>query len=244
MTMATLCAMGETVIADEQGLRLAGGLRNRCGALPGHPATGAQAVQQPPPGRGTDDYQGSAPTTHSDITRTAGALPDGTVFFVEIRPAVDDRPVGVSGMIVLDIHGVPNAVGPMQISFDSWWDTSLEDGLYRTSAGGHLVQIEFYDHVFEALGPDAEETIRSSIRGSMRRGYPALEVDPPFRWATDDELPTQMGVQFRTFEVRRGCSDLAAACSRDRTLQVIPLEQLYFPAPPWPDLVEVVVRSG
>ena len=175
---------------------------------------------------------------------TGGALPDGTEFLVRVEPAVDDRPVGVSGMIVLDIDGVTNAVGPVQISFNSWWDTRLEDGLYRTSAGGHFVQIEFYDHILEALGPNAEQIIRSSIRGSMGRGYPVLEVDLPFRWATDDELPAQMGVQFRTFEVRRGCSDLAAACSPDRTVQVIPLEALYFPAPPWPDAAEVVVTSG
>lgn len=186
----------------------------------------------------------SVTTTEHPLTRTSGALPDGTVFYVETSPAVDDRPVGVSGMIVLEIDGVPNAVGPVQLGFNSWWETSYDDGLYRTSAGGHFVQIEFYDHVLEALGPNAEELIRSSIRGSLERGYPVLEVEPPFRWAQDDELPAQMAVTFESFEVRRGCSDLAVACSSGREVQVIPVDRIYHPARAWPDHVEVEVSSG
>lgn len=180
-------------------------------------------------------------TAHPEFGLTGGALPDGTPFLVEVRPALDDDVVGISGAIMLEGQG---PVGVLQFAFSSWDGTSYEDGLYRISAGGHFVQIDFYDQILDALGSGAETIIRSSIRGGIAKGYPMLEVEPPFRWATDDELPLQMGVQFKTFEVRRGCSELAVACSPDEIVQVIPVDRLYAPAPVWPGDVEVEVIGG
>lgn len=51
-----------------------------------------------------------------------------------------------------------------------------------------------------------------------------------------------MEVQYETFVVRRGCSELAVACSLTRAVQVIPGDRVFAPAPRWPDL-DVWVES-
>jgi hypothetical protein len=119
---------------------------------------------------------------------------------------------------------------------------SFEDGVYRIPAGG-AVHIDFYDHILEELGDEAEELIQASITGATRFDkFPVLTLEPPFRWATDDELPISMEVQYRHFVVRRGCGDLAVACNETRGLQVIPIDTQELPLAAWTN-IEVFVES-
>jgi hypothetical protein len=62
-----------------------------------------------------------------------------------------------------------------------------------------------------------------------------LRLDPPFRWASDYEGRVPMEVVFETFAVRRGCDEIAVACSSRGGVQVIPLDRLRSIAPLWND---------
>lgn len=150
-----------------------------------------------------------------------GALPDGTRFLVTVDPGVADDWSGSTAGVVIEIEGEPGSVGMLEFHLASNEEYSFADGLYRIPAAGRLVTIDFDDRVLEALGVDAPEIITSSIRGAEEAGHPVLEVDHPFRWAEEGELTTYMETRYPTLSVRRGCSDLAAACSPDRAVQVI-----------------------
>jgi hypothetical protein len=193
--------------------------------LPVAPPTPTTSTVEPTP----------RPTITTGRSTFSAALPDGNTFTVDISPAVDETIVSINaGPIVMDIDGVPVVVGSTQVSLDPYEGTSFSDGVYRTSADGRFVQIEFRAHVLDSLGPDAESVIRNSITAISRNGYPVLHLEEPFRWGDDDQFPAQMGVRFETFEVRRGCGELAVACNETRAVQVIPLDRLVSPAPEWP----------
>lgn len=153
--------------------------------------------------------------------RVVASLPNGTEFLVTVAPPMADDWLESTGSIVMDIEGLPVSVGSVSFSNEPNTEYSYEDGQYRIPAAGYLVEIAFEDHVLQALGPDAEEVVRSSIRGSSEFGFPVLHVGEPFRWASDDQSSIEMSTRFSTFEVRRGCSDIAVVCSPDGDLQVI-----------------------
>jgi hypothetical protein len=153
--------------------------------------------------------------------RVVASLPNGTEFLVTVSPPMADDWIESTGSIVMDIEGAPTTVGDVSFRNEPNAEYSYEEGRYRIPAAGYLVEVAFGEHVLRALGPDAEEVIRSSIRGSSEFGFPVLQVDEPFRWGSDDQSPTEMSIRFSTFEVRRGCSDLAVVCSPEGDLQVI-----------------------
>ena len=153
--------------------------------------------------------------------RVVASLPNGTEFLVTVEPPMADDWLGSTGTIVMDIEGLPASVGSVFFRNEPNTEYSYEEGLYRIPAAGYLVEIRFHDHVLRALGPHAEEIITSSIRGSSEFGFPVLHLDDPFRWGSDEQSPTKMATRFSTFEVRRGCSDLAVVCSPEGDLQVI-----------------------
>jgi hypothetical protein len=172
-----------------------------------------------------------------------GFLPDGTEYTVFIEGVVGETTEGVSAGIVIDVDGAPNSVGIATFpTGDTELGYSLEDGVYRIPAGG-AVHIEFYDHILEELGNGAADVIQTSITGVTRFDqFPVLTLEPPFRWASDDELPLSMEVQYRHFVVRRGCGDLAVACNETRGLQVIPIDTQDLPVEAWNN-IEVFVES-
>lgn len=153
--------------------------------------------------------------------RVVASLPNGTEFLVTIDPPIADGWLESTGSIVMDIEGLATSVGAVTFRNEPNTEYSYEVGRYRIPAAGYLVEITFEEHVLRALGPDAEDIIRSSIRGSSEFGFPVLHIDEPFRWGSDDQSPTEMSTRFRTFEVRRGCGDLAVVCSPEGDLQVI-----------------------
>lgn len=171
-------------------------------------------------------------TAPSGESRTAASLPNGVEFLVTVDPGVADEWLGSTGTIVMDIEGLPASVGSVDFLTEPNSEYSYSDGRYRIPAAGHLVVIDFHDHVLRALGGEAHQIVTSSIRGRSEFGFPVLRLDGPFRWGTDDQSPVRMTVRFSTFEVRRGCDEFAATCSADRTLQVIWRAQELASAPP------------
>lgn len=153
--------------------------------------------------------------------RVVASLPNGTEFLVTVAPPMAHDWLESTGSIVMDIDGQSSPVGSVSFRNEPNTEYSYEEGRYRIPAAGYLVEIAFQEHVLRALGPDAEDVIRSSIRGSSEFGFPVLHVDEPFRWGSDVQSPTEMSTRFSTFEVRRGCSDLAVVCSPEGDLQVI-----------------------
>lgn len=177
-----------------------------------------------------------------------GALPDGTEYVVTVNPGLVNEWHGSSAGIVIEYEGSAAAVGMVRFQQTSLDDYSFEDGVYRVPAGEHLVEIEFYDHILEHLdqirylGQDAETTIINSISGGEAGGLPILEVNAPFRWGLDDELPYTMETRYSTFSVRRGCSRYAAACSEDGKVQVLWRPAELSSAPQW-RLPQVTVET-
>ena len=182
------------------------------------------------------------PTGPASFTHD-GFLPDGTRYVLHVEGLDVGLPTGASAGIVIDIDGSPNAIGITQFfAHGTIAEYSFDDGLYRIPGTGGA-QIDFYDHVLDALGPDAEEVIRSSIR-EHPLGFPVLELLPPFRWATDDDLPLEMEVHYQDFVVRRGCGGLAAACSTNHAIQVIPNDSASLPGSVWADLQVFIESTG
>lgn len=180
------------------------------------------------------------PTAPASFTHD-GFLSDGTRYVLHVEGLDVGLPTGAWAGIVIDIDGSPNAVGITQFfAHGTIAEYSFDDGLYRIPGTGGA-QIDFYDHVLDALGPDAEEVIRSSRR-EHPLGFPVLELVPPFRWATDDDLPLEMEVLYQDFVVRRGCGGLAAACSTDHAIQVIPIDSVSMPGAVWDEL-QVFIES-
>lgn len=176
-----------------------------------------------------------APAPASDVesrSRTIGSLPDGTQFLVTVEPAVPDDWLGSTAVIVTEILGMPATVGRVSFLTERIAGYSFENGRYRVAAGSHLVEVDFEDHILEALGPDAEQVITTSIRGGSEFEFPVLFLDDPFRWGSDRQSPVHMATRFATFDVRRGCDDVAAACSSDGSLQVIWTAHDFASAPP------------
>lgn len=162
-----------------------------------------------------------------------GALPDGTPFLVTVTPGLPNEWHGSSGAVVIDVEGSAQAVGIVRFHTEPTGDTGYVDGVYRIPAGGHEVSIEFYEHILDLLGPDTVQVITGSIGGGAEEGLPVLELEPPFRWATDGELPILMETMYSTFSVRRGCSQFAAACTEAGGLQVIWRPSELSGAPQW-----------
>ncbi len=55
------------------------------------------------------------------------------------------------------------------------------------------MRIAIYPEVVEALG---DSFLSDAITPGDRSKLPTLELAPPLRWATDEEVPLQMEVQY------------------------------------------------
>lgn len=176
------------------------------------------------------------------VSSTGGALPDGTPFVVKVEPGLPNEWHGSSAQIVMEVKGEPVSVGVVEFHPAANDVYAFEDGTYRVPAAGHLVTIDFHDHILEELGTEAEKIINTSIRGDTTAGLPVLRLNFPFEWAEDTvQMPT-METRFSTFTVRRGCSTYAAACSDESEVQVIWSPSELSSAPQW-RLPQVTVES-
>ena len=205
--------------------------------------TPPEAIPPPSSSTTTSTTTPRPSTAKEPPARLSAALPDGTTFVVIVDPARSEDVTDISAGIMMELEEGPVPAGTVVFHLLTPADEyAYQYGHYGIPAAGILVTINFNPEVLEALGPDAEAIIRDSVRGSVAAGYPTLLLEPPFRWATDTELPLQMEVTFETFAVRRGCDDLAVACSAFGGVQVIPVDRLWSGAPPW-DGAQVWIES-
>jgi hypothetical protein len=108
--------------------------------------------------------------------------------------------------------------------------TVLEDGRLVLTTDEWVVEIDIADDIQRELGPDAETILVSSMTARTVNGLPVLDLEPPFRFASDFEIPVQMMVEYQNFLVMRGCNDdLGAVCSATRAIQVVPSSALFAP---------------
>lgn len=175
---------------------------------------------------------------------TRAALPDGTLFDVYLDPPRIEDLSGISAGIIIELDDGTSPVAGILFFSRGRIETTRWDGTtFQIRTGSDSAELEVYQHVIEAIGPGYEEVFASGIVGSEMAGYPVMELASPFRWANDEEIPLQMEVAFDTFVVRRGCGELAAACSPTHNTQVIPSTSVFSPAPPWIEGQQVWIES-
>lgn len=158
-----------------------------------------------------------------DVREIGGALPDGTPYVVRFDTPVDPTVEGISAAIILD----DESEQPGVIGISSYFpEGAPEPGLdslnrYTIRSGQGGVTIAIYDEIADGFD-DLEAFLDTHIQPGAESKLPNLELSPPLRWAADDEIPLTMEVMYDGFVVRRGCGDLAVACSEAGAVQVIP----------------------
>jgi len=192
-------------------------------------------------------------------TQIEGRLPDGRGYRASFSPGfAGEEPEGVFAAIVISL----DQVGP---SFDgeecaspcspvlgittfhqrSGQEPAYVNGAYEASSGDWTMKIAVYPSIIEAWGVDIGDRLLESIAPiDAEGGLPAFELSDPLRWATDDEIPLQMEVGYPSFVVRRGCEPSNVACSPSSSVQVIPTDVVYAPAPAWEHNREVVISDA
>ena len=156
------------------------------------------------------------------VSRTEASLPNGTQFVVIVEPGVADDWIETNATIVVELDGEILPAGRLRFFRDVSNDRYLyEDGSYRIPAAGLLVVLDLDQEIQRRLGSQVQEIVTNSVRATSESGHPVLRLREPFSWASDDTSQAVMAVRFSTFEVRRGCGERAAACSPEKSLQVI-----------------------
>ena len=165
-------------------------------------------------------------------TEVSGALPDGTAYTVGFDRPVATGVEGINGVVMFDVDGRSQVLGITRF----WPNRSasgarLDDLTYTVSVDGWSVSIAVYPEVAELI-PDLAGLMTSSITPGVGGTLPTLRLASPLRWAAEDEVPSSMEVLYKAFVVRRGCGQLAVACSVTGAVQVISADQIRSPADP------------
>jgi len=213
--------------------------------------------------RSTSDPATTTSTLH-EVTAPAdmeieGRLPDGRGYRVSFSPRfVGEEPEGVFAGIVINLDEVEPSLdgekcaspctpvlGITTFHRRTGQGPTYVNGAYGASSGDWTMTIAVYQHIIEAWGDDIGELLLGSIAPiEVDGGLPAFELSGPLRWATDDEIPLQMEVSYPSFVVRRGCEPSNVGCSPSASVQVIPTDVVYAPAPVWDHNREVIVSDA
>ena len=188
---------------------------------------------------------GGDPSPTSRDAGISGVLPNGAQYLVRSQPALDGTVEGVYGAIIIDlgdgevpIEGPVVGIAGFYSNVGVVQDLSFAEGTHvGVVSGDWYVHLAVYEHVVAELGESTKSILLDSIvplDPPHDSGLPAFELLPPLRWAHDYEIPLQMMVRHRDFVVRRGCSDLAVACSPDDSVEVVPSDRVASPHPSWP----------
>jgi hypothetical protein len=175
-----------------------------------------------------------------------GRLPDGTDYVLLFSSPINDEPWNVSGFPLVEFDDGTSSVAGITF-FGTGLPTppvSTSGKTVRIGSGDWTMTIKIYEKVIEQLGKDAADVFFASIESQAADGLPAFALSPPFRWATDHEIPAQMAVYYETFVILRGCGDLALACSSTGSVQVVPASRVVGSAVGLPDGVAVSIESG
>jgi hypothetical protein len=198
-----------------------------------------------PPLASTSATTTAAPTTTATRPPTTAApggsqirgnLPDGTPYTVLFEVPVDVTVQGIDAAIMIDLgDGTSWALGTTSITTSTPAGQRGLNALGRytipAANGGFVISI---DPGVTAEFPDLEAILDAAIVPVTDTRLPTLDLAPPLRWATDDELPLQMEVAYPGFVVRRGCGELAAACSHTGAAQVISADRVFSGTPGLP----------
>ena len=185
------------------------------------------------------------PSPASRDAGISGVLPNGVQYLVRSHPALSDTVEGVYGAIIIDLDdGEVPIKGPVVGIAGFYSDVGVVQGLSFAEgvyvgvvSGDWYLHLAVYNHVVAELGESTESILLDSIvplDPPHESGLPVFELLPPLRWANDYELPLHMEVSYRDFVVRRGCSNLAVACSPDESVEVVPSDRVVSPHPAWP----------
>ncbi len=114
-------------------------------------------------------------------------------------------------------------------------EVGLDEALnrYTLEAGAGSATIVLSDGIV-AEYPDIVQLLEQSITSGSGATMPTVELSPPLRWATDNELSLQMEVAYDGFAVRRGCGELAVVCSPTGVVQVIAADRVDSNVPGFP----------
>ncbi|MGF1665167.1 MAG: hypothetical protein ACFCVC_02730 [Acidimicrobiia bacterium] len=159
--------------------------------------------------------------------QVSGALPDGTPFVV-----FADEPLVVQGIEAAIVLDRPDGTSPV-IGISRFSRAGSADG------GEWEFTVDLYDDIRAELGGAVDDMIELS----HVNGFPVLDLTPPLRFATDDEVPLHMAVQFEEFSVMHGCGPMAWRCSDWGAVQIVPIDGVVAPAEQ-PDLTDVWIRSS
>jgi len=192
----------------------------------------------PPPNPDGPTTTEPAPATTSTpelTTQIEGAFPDGTPYTVSMTGDVPEVVISISGTFLFDSEDGPvSPVAEMLISRAPIDGYSIDESVYRVpGGGGGSFVISFLPYILTEIGEDAAGVIQSSIKGNSRNDMPILILREPFRWETPEEEVVPMEVAYTSFVVRKGCDERAVACTDSRGAQVIPLDRVKSPAPPF-----------
>ncbi|MDE0216395.1 MAG: hypothetical protein OXN79_07445 [bacterium] len=184
----------------------------------------------------------------------SGVLPNGIQYLVRSQPALNDTVDGVYGAIIIDlddgevpIEGPVVGIAGFYSDVELMQDLSFAEGVYvGVVSGDWYMHLAVYDHVVAELGETTESILLDSIVAldpPHESGLPVFELLPPLRWADDYEVPLHMEVAYRDFVVRRGCSELAVACSPGKAVEVVPGDRVASPHSAWPgNTVQITTR--
>lgn len=206
---------------------------------------GSTAVDLPTTGPATSSRpsttQTSSPTPF--LGGNPGRLPDGTPFEIHAEPSMWIGEVtGISAGIMVEGLG---PLGIVTFQPGSMAGVEFRDGILRAGSGDWIMRVDVYDAVLTEWGDQAERILVDSVHPQPRRtALPAFDLDPPLRWATNHDLPLHMQVQFEDFVVRRGCDEVAMACSIRRAIQLIPAQEVFAPAPAWYTNIQLWLESS
>lgn len=166
--------------------------------------------------------------TGPNVSRVAWVLPDDTRIFVTVEPGVADDWVGSTGAVMVD----RSQAVPFRLLPSTARGVSFDDGLYQLATGSSLLQLEFSESALALLGPEPRLAIATSVSPLRQQPGPSLFLQDPFTWPERSTGATAIRSLFTTFEVRRGCDPVAAACSQAGGAQVIWSAFEFSSAPP------------
>jgi len=151
-------------------------------------------------------------------------LPDGHAYLVtglSTAEEIQRISVGISVLTppTIRLVGVTSITELLDAPSGPAWDGNRR----LLAAGDWLVEIDVDDEVFAALGPEAGTIIEAGIRAYPVNGMAALDLDYPFVFTEQREIPLRLEILYETFAVRRGCDPSPeVVCSGDGSVHAIP----------------------
>ena len=154
-----------------------------------------------------------------------GYFPDGTDFILTLRSQDPEEVNAIRAHVLYEDNGAVWDVGYVDFVPGELAGPQFAADVFSVPTGPIWhARIDFFDDIWEMLGPNAEDVVGGAIQGRDIDGFPVLDLAPPFRWSTQYDPTGPMEVVYETFAVTVGCdADRALVCEQDGKLQMIGL---------------------